>query len=140
MCECGTVCRTCDRPLSVCSSRRRHTRCALVTGVQTCALPISPKPGHGAARRRWPQKAWGQTAACGVPPRTGPPPERPIADPGNQAPAARKRVAQGKRASVRVDLGGRRTINKNRKRVMQAHSTHVSVALDCYQLIKKKTY
>src|SRR3546814_4879765 len=25
----------------VCSSRRRNTRCALVTGVQTCALPIS---------------------------------------------------------------------------------------------------
>src|SRR3546814_2411929 len=24
-----------------CSSRRLHTRCALVTGVQTCALPIS---------------------------------------------------------------------------------------------------
>src|SRR3546814_7137276 len=23
------------------SSRRRHTRCALVTGVQTCALPIA---------------------------------------------------------------------------------------------------
>src|SRR3546814_10423005 len=23
------------------SSRRRHARCALVTGVQTCALPIS---------------------------------------------------------------------------------------------------
>src|SRR3546814_16630848 len=23
-----------------CSSRRRHTSCALVTGVQTCALPI----------------------------------------------------------------------------------------------------
>src|SRR3546814_2115272 len=29
------------------SSRRRHTRCALVTGVQTCALPISL--GTGAA-------------------------------------------------------------------------------------------
>src|SRR3546814_4600043 len=27
------------------SSRRRHTRCALVTGVQTCALPISRKFG-----------------------------------------------------------------------------------------------
>src|SRR3546814_2313259 len=28
------------------SSRRRHTRCALVTGVQTCALPIfKPTPG-----------------------------------------------------------------------------------------------
>src|SRR3546814_1278694 len=26
------------------SSRRRHTRCALVTGVQTCALPISWRP------------------------------------------------------------------------------------------------
>src|SRR3546814_3506289 len=26
------------------SSRRRHTRCALVTGVQTCALPISDRP------------------------------------------------------------------------------------------------
>src|SRR3546814_14308779 len=25
------------------SSRRRHTRCALVTGVQTCALPILPE-------------------------------------------------------------------------------------------------
>src|SRR3546814_7964876 len=25
------------------SSRRRHTRCALVTGVQTCALPILQK-------------------------------------------------------------------------------------------------
>src|SRR3546814_16464514 len=30
------------------SSRRRHTRCALVTGVQTCALPISlSRPARG---------------------------------------------------------------------------------------------
>src|SRR3546814_1240827 len=29
------------------SSRRRHTRCALVTGVQTCALPISTIPKRG---------------------------------------------------------------------------------------------
>src|SRR3546814_2290539 len=27
------------------SSRRRHTRCALVTGVQTCALPICERSG-----------------------------------------------------------------------------------------------
>src|SRR3546814_1554560 len=27
------------------SSRRRHTRCALVTGVQTCALPIFKEAG-----------------------------------------------------------------------------------------------
>src|SRR3546814_5565327 len=35
------------------SSRRRHTRCALVTGVQTCALPISvhlPIPAEGDGR------------------------------------------------------------------------------------------
>src|SRR3546814_8157106 len=31
------------------SSRRRHTRCALVTGVQTCALPIS-MAAHGSRR------------------------------------------------------------------------------------------
>src|SRR3546814_4306822 len=30
------------------SSRRRHTRCALVTGVQTCALPIWLEPPEGA--------------------------------------------------------------------------------------------
>src|SRR3546814_8967103 len=29
------------------SSRRRHTRCALVTGVQTCALPISAGIAEG---------------------------------------------------------------------------------------------
>src|SRR3546814_5810358 len=31
------------------SSRRRHTRCALVTGVQTCALPISAGDAAAAA-------------------------------------------------------------------------------------------
>src|SRR3546814_7762588 len=43
-CCCVSV-RICLIPISFCvfffSSRRRHTRCALVTGVQTCALPIS---------------------------------------------------------------------------------------------------
>src|SRR3546814_4671455 len=34
------------------SSRRRHTRCALVTGVQTCALPISPYVEF------WPSAGW----------------------------------------------------------------------------------
>src|SRR3546814_11436579 len=32
------------------SRRRRHTRCALVTGVQTCALPISDRPHDVDAR------------------------------------------------------------------------------------------
>src|SRR3546814_3823328 len=44
------------------SSRRRHTRCALVTGVQTCALPISspdcppgnsPRQNPNAASSAW---------------------------------------------------------------------------------------
>src|SRR3546814_13716595 len=50
------------------SSRRRHTRCALVTGVQTCALPISGKPprrgGQAAAGLRR-----GGARAGGAPPR-----------------------------------------------------------------------
>src|SRR3546814_2848707 len=29
------------------ASRRRHTRCALVTGVQTCALPIFFEQSYG---------------------------------------------------------------------------------------------
>src|SRR3546814_8139162 len=32
------------------SSRRRHTRCSLVTGVQTCSLPIFFGLGYTAAR------------------------------------------------------------------------------------------
>src|SRR3546814_5636803 len=36
MCEVDDVCM-----IIFVSSRRRHTTCALVTGVQTCALPIS---------------------------------------------------------------------------------------------------
>src|SRR3546814_6013337 len=39
-CVCGDVCLWECRLSFVFSSRRRHTRCALVTGVQTCALPI----------------------------------------------------------------------------------------------------
>src|SRR3546814_18026562 len=34
------------------SSRRRHTRCALVTGVQTCALPISHRRKTRLTRER----------------------------------------------------------------------------------------
>src|SRR3546814_2335863 len=43
------------------SSRRRHTRCALVTGVQTCALPISsaapPRHPTMCGPRRSPRRA-----------------------------------------------------------------------------------
>src|SRR3546814_4354360 len=55
------------------SSRRRHTRCALVTGVQTCALPISVRswryPGAFAADLRSHSRGVGfftMVAASGV--------------------------------------------------------------------------
>src|SRR3546814_8584327 len=35
------------------SSRRRHTRCALVTGVQTCALPIFLLVSSAYCRAAW---------------------------------------------------------------------------------------
>src|SRR3546814_7083639 len=40
-----------DSVLFFFSSRRRHTRCALVTGVQTCALPICSRSLSAQARR-----------------------------------------------------------------------------------------
>src|SRR3546814_21149632 len=62
MCGCDSFC-------FFFSSRRRHTRCALVTGVQTCALPISHiehRYFETAARRmcRRPQQ-WQQTERAG---------------------------------------------------------------------------
>src|SRR3546814_5127184 len=51
------------------SSRRRHTRCALVTGVQTCALPIcTPRVGarNSRVRRRPPCDAETQDQAYRV--------------------------------------------------------------------------
>src|SRR3546814_9413879 len=48
-----------------CSSRRRHTRCALVTGVQTCALPICYRVVacdlRGAGGTPAPERPWAPT-------------------------------------------------------------------------------
>src|SRR3546814_3445964 len=49
-----TICSFDDVCVLLCfffSSRRRHTRCALVTGVQTCALPIYMYRHHPAVVR-----------------------------------------------------------------------------------------
>src|SRR3546814_4540031 len=48
------------------SSRRRHTRCALVTGVQTCALPIWIARGLVDAGVRRLVVAGGETAGAVV--------------------------------------------------------------------------
>src|SRR3546814_18243969 len=47
------------------SSRRRHTRCAVVTGVQTCALPICLLQG---GHRRWRGVSHGCTGQDSVTP------------------------------------------------------------------------
>src|SRR3546814_8147144 len=69
------------------SSRRRHTRCALVTGVQTCALPILENFRPGVARRigldiekitaSRPQLIWASISGFG---QTGPDSTKPAYD------------------------------------------------------------
>src|SRR3546814_2520716 len=105
------------------SSRRRHTICALVTGVQTCALPIW---------RLDREPAVPELRACRRPDRAG---DRLVghttgARPWDRALAAvsagdrrrgflrsacardRKSGVWGRSVSVRVDLGGRLIIKK----------------------------
>src|SRR3546814_18918898 len=97
------------------SSRRRHTRCALVTGAQTCALPISIERMNTKTRLDSPMPSLPQT------PRarritTGlawPLPALLFAGCMHHEDAKdRKSVVEGKSVSVRVDLGGRRIIKK----------------------------
>src|SRR3546814_14665540 len=45
------------------SSRRLHTRCALVTGVQTCALPILFELGKAGAAACWARTGGGHDDA-----------------------------------------------------------------------------
>src|SRR3546814_19861725 len=110
------------------ASRRLHTRCALVTGVQTCALPIST----AASNRRI-----GCPGGLAMPASIR---SRPVytraTDPGAidrgvnncsaevtgrsatrctmRARKDRKSVVEGKSVLVRVDLGGRRIIKKKK--------------------------
>src|SRR3546814_10269402 len=54
------------------SSRRRHTRCALVTGVQTCALPISPPGPTSRATEATAQTSDPSSSAAVTSPATAP--------------------------------------------------------------------
>src|SRR3546814_14351776 len=111
------------------SSRRRHTRCALVTGVQTCALPISnlklPETSFDDALFCSHCIPMGQTlnnsaGRIGV---NGHPLTREQEEILAQPPTRtrkwidRKSVVEGKSVSVRVDLGGRRIIKKKKKKI-----------------------
>src|SRR3546814_13817876 len=109
------------------SSRRRHTRCALVTGVQTCALPISRnRLAAAVVRNAYPVvpalAAVNHAIAadvsvygnCRPPSLSGNDAAR--KPPSIKAASARPEERRvGKSVSVRVDLGGRRIINNKNK-------------------------
>src|SRR3546814_1661280 len=83
------------------SSRRRHTRCALVTGVQTCALPVLTT---------CPQTTRKPAAATEPPPdepRDCPRPRRPCL-PGDFGPGASRQGTgdPGVHVRTRQDLHG----------------------------------
>src|SRR3546814_18164357 len=101
------------------ASRRRHTSCALVTGVQTCALPISarrrgaePLVFRGVYRRAVPGDRFDREPSVqrrderrrGSSAREG----------SRRFGQDRKSVVEGKSESVRVDLGGRRILQKKK--------------------------
>src|SRR3546814_15053739 len=117
---------------------RRHTRCALVTGVQTFSLPICPGPHHaGRAHRREARRPppppgarsgsplrrlrprehphrverRGVVLVAGDPP---PPPGGPGAVRAPDPERDRKSVVKGTSGSVSVDTGGR-GYNKKKK-------------------------
>src|SRR3546814_4680795 len=108
------------------SSRRRHTRCALVTGVQTCALPISQlarrdaRPHDHRRRRRNPSD---RQQRHGDRPRRESPrrdhlgacallKEKAPVQKTTKRRSEERRV--GKEVSVRVALGVRRIIKKKK--------------------------
>src|SRR3546814_17579880 len=97
------------------SSRRRHTRCALVTGVQTCALPIcgDVEVGPGETPMKW----GGGTDLVGPAERLLHVKER----------SEERRV--GKECVVRVDLGGRRIIKKKIEDITYYQDAMYSITL-----------
>src|SRR3546814_16957612 len=119
------------------SSRRRHTRCALVPGVQTCALPIyrierwhradargpaSPHADHPGLPQPDPTRDSRCAQPSGLRLSLGDAVHCPRQDRGDQdadktaqAVVERKSVVEGKSGEVRVDLGGGRIIKKKNK-------------------------
>src|SRR3546814_5311213 len=98
------------------SSRRRHTRCALVTGVQTCALPILRRT-RGFVAEAYLEHPDGEAPEIASPYDATfalPDPFPESDDGGDDDPILedRKSVVSGKSVSVRVDLVGRRIIKK----------------------------
>src|SRR3546814_11845713 len=105
------------------SSRRRHTRCALVTGVQTWLFRSS---GFGVVTpvrvptmfKRGDKGMKGPTRRSFLAGETAAPLAAATAGAADETKARidRKSVVSGKGVSVRVDLGGRRIIKKQQRK------------------------
>src|SRR3546814_20091865 len=102
------------------SSRRRHTGCALVTGVQTCALPILASNATAKLREHRGDTALRSTIRPSFYAVIA---DRASASAGRPSPLDRKSVVEGTSVSVRVDLGGRRIIKK--KKELTSTLTHL---------------
>src|SRR3546814_14255704 len=130
------------------SSRRRHTICALVTGVQTCALPIWIAPHHGADVGRQRDDAGDRRSGAGA---------RPmidlfisafvtlfvVIDPPGCAPiyASLTRgasAAQPRSLAVRATIIAGAILILDRKSVVSAKSASVRVAIGVSRILKKQ--
>src|SRR3546814_20759892 len=91
------------------SSRRRHTRCALVTGVQTCALPIlPPRPSPAAASALRVPDRYANAARASTPARS------------MMACMLRARDGSSDRRPVRRRAGRRRTVVRSHGQRLEA--------------------
>src|SRR3546814_11656107 len=102
------------------ASRRRHTKCALVTGVQTCALPIYAADAgfHGVAIR----------------------PPHHQEDSAAERSGDRKSVVQGKSVSVRVDIGGRRILKKQNYKQINLCSSPINLTTSSIRIYYLREY
>src|SRR3546814_17468280 len=115
------------------SNRRRNTRCALVTGVQTCALPIWEvygqhgthvtriRPSPAAIQRmdlvlEWLYWVDDTQQRRAVMLRAIPLSWRKVGRSMDISKADRQSGVQGRSVSVRVDLGGRRSTKKTKRK------------------------
>src|SRR3546814_1584589 len=137
------------------SSRRRHTRCALVTGVQTCALPIFvvgyvgalpglAVPAYKAAARI--ERLAGQITRCTVAHnapvgRPGPRPVQRLADAGGTAVVAASHLV-----AVRSPASGVQPATADGRAIVARSEEHTSelqalmrnsYAVFCLQQISK---
>src|SRR3546814_2925896 len=105
--------------------RGRHTRCALVTGVQTCALPICERKRRGASDDPSKYCMASEVVGLDTAQKFEATINKDLAARGGRAlvfvhgyntgfddAVDRKSVVSGKSVSVSVDLGGRRSIKK----------------------------